>query len=155
MDFITIIITSSLVSSIVSTIVTGFIERKKFIFEKSIEAFTNIINQIILLINKIPYPQEIMDYIQISDENYHIFKTETEKNILYLNKKETILLNEITKLFARNVYIEPAIGGDPNDFDYLLFNEEERKKINNLKDELLKSFQKRLGINRIFPIKIL
>jgi hypothetical protein len=91
-----------------------------------------------------------MDYIQISDGNYYIFKTQTEKNILYLNKNELNLLTEITKLFARNVYVEPAICGDPNASDYLLFNEEERKKNIDLKDELIKCFQKRLGIYRRF-----
>lgn len=148
-NIITLIITSSLVAGIVSAIVTGLIDKHRYIFERKFEAYSIIINQILLLLNKIPCPVELNEYIQISENNYYDFKIETDKYILFLNKKQLLLFNEISKLFLRNVYIDQYCGSDPNNHDYLLFDEDERSEIILLKDKLLICFQTDLGITKL------
>ena len=129
-----------------SKLVAGKIQRNKYIFEKKVVAFTKILNHILQLIHSIPTNPEGTNFIQISENSYLEFKYETDKNILYLNKKNTILLEEITKLFARNVFLHQLIGSAPNEDNYLLFDENELEKIKKLKDELKTNFQKELKI---------
>ena len=153
-NILTIIFTSTIISGVVSTFVTGIMEKNKFIFEKKSEAFTTIINQIISLINNIPYPEEEMNYTQIYKNQYLEYKSEVEKYILYLNKRGLSLLNEITDLFSKNVYVESSCAYDPNESPYIAFDTHDRKKIIKLKNELIEHFQIELSINKSIIKKI-
>ena len=147
-NIITAIITSSIISGMISAIITGKIDKNKYIFEKKVEAFTITINHILTLLNELSTNPDGTDYIQISEETYLKFKSETEKNILYLNKKNSLLLENITTLFANNVFLEQVIGGDPFINEHFCFDENERKKIIELTDELKNNFQNELGIKK-------
>jgi hypothetical protein len=140
-EYITIIITSSLVSSIVSSIINGVQNRKSFIFEKKQEAFTNIINQVSSFINDIPYSKDLNEFFQISGNSYINFKLEIEKYVLYLDKNDYSVLDEILDVFANNINQDDVWSYNPNDPDYKVFSVEDRKQIIKLKDKLLLSFK--------------
>jgi hypothetical protein len=148
-DQIPAIITSLLMSGIVSTIISGIKKRKNSIFERKQKAFQIIINKVVSFIHDIHYVEDLNENLPISKESYLNFKLEIDRYVLYLNKKEMSTLDEIMKLFARNINIDDVCGCDPDDPDYKLFSEEDRKQIIKLKDELLFFFKRELGIVKL------
>jgi hypothetical protein len=144
-EYIPAIITSFLTSGIVTTIISGIYIRKNKIFEKRQEAFTCIINQVSSSIDDIPYYKELDEFLQITKNSYFNFKSNIEKYDLYLNKKEASILAEITMLFAKNINQDFDVF-DPDEPYFDQFREEDRRRIIELKDELLFYFKKELGI---------
>ena len=99
-DLIPVIITSTLTSGIFTAIINSIQKRKSIIFEKKREAFTNIMNQVSSFINGIPYSKDLNEIFQISGESYINFKLNIDKYVLYLNKKEVSILDEILRLLG-------------------------------------------------------
>ena len=93
----------------------------------------------------IPYSKDLNEIFQISGESYLNFKLNIDKYILYLNKKEVSILDEILRLFVRNINQDDVCSYDPDDPDYKVFSLEDRDQIIKLKDKLLLYFKRELG----------